>query len=399
LSFDPARVFPARLAILQRLLESYDGSVPFAGYLKSFFRQNRNFGSRDRAFYSKWSYAYYRFGNALAEFSFRERLAATAFLLNFNNDGFGEFLHTDRSMPEQAPDLAGRLDQLKIVYPEFDAADIFPFKAVLSRGLTLDEYVKSMLIRPDVWIRMVRGKETKVKQELLKKNISFREDIGLPQALALEPEVKLDELESRAKGFFEIQDRSSQLAAGHIPAVQGEHWWDCCCGAGGKSLELLDRVPGLKITATDSRPSILDNFRSRTSRYTSRVTASVTDLLLPVPERFTKEKFDGIVADVPCSGSGTWGRTPENLIHFDENRLEEFSERQYSIVKNIIPCLKTGGKLVYITCSVFKCENEDMVSRIAAETGLTPEQGELINGTLYNCDSMFYTIFNNPPQS
>ena len=71
-----------------------------------------------------------------------------------------------------------------------------------------------------------------------------------------------------------------------------------------------------------------------------------------------------IIADVPCTGSGTWGRTPEQLYYFEDRKIEEYASLQKQIVTNVISHLAPGGYFLYITCSVFKKENEEAIDFI-----------------------------------
>jgi len=96
-----------------------------------------------------------------------------------------------------------------------------------------------------------------------------------------------------------------------------------------------------------------------------------------------------IICDAPCSGSGTWGRTPENIRFFTEAHIRDFTERQRAIVTHILPLLPTGGYLLYITCSVFREENEEMVSWLLQESGMELVSQEVINGYLLQADTMF----------
>ena len=150
----------------------------------------------------------------------------------------------------------------------------------------------------------------------------------------------------------------------------------------------------IQITATDKRESILKNFNLRLSVEQKRnVQLAFADLEI-ADIKFNKRKlFDGILADVPCSGSGTWGRTPEMLNNFNLELLLEYTNRQKTILSNILPYLKPGGKLIYITCSVFRVENEEMATYISGLNGMKQLESAFVNGLPYNSDSMFYAIF------
>jgi len=120
------------------------------------------------------------------------------------------------------------------------------------------------------------------------------------------------------------------------------------------------------------------------------------DLNNPVDHIMANERFDGLIIDAPCSGSGTWGRTPEMLSKFREEELQRFSTLQKRIVKHAIPYLKTGKSLIYITCSVYKEENEEVVSFIENELNLKLESMTPILGYDRKADSMFTAKFIKP---
>jgi 16S rRNA (cytosine967-C5)-methyltransferase len=118
----------------------------------------------------------------------------------------------------------------------------------------------------------------------------------------------------------------------------------------------------------------------------------VLDLTDNAQLRQIRREFDGIIADVPCSGSGTWSRTPEMLSIFRESTLKEYRDRQIHIIQNISGFLKKEKNLVYITCSVFKKENEDMIEAITQKTGLKLLESQLIQGYDRQADTMFVSL-------
>ena len=99
--------------------------------------------------------------------------------------------------------------------------------------------------------------------------------------------------------------------------------------------------------------------------------------------------FDGILLDTPCSGSGTWGRTPEMLYFFEKYKIDNYVKLQKGIAANIIKYLKKDKPLIYMTCSVFKAENEAVVKYLTDNFDLKLERMELIKGYNNKADSMF----------
>jgi 16S rRNA (cytosine967-C5)-methyltransferase len=107
----------------------------------------------------------------------------------------------------------------------------------------------------------------------------------------------------------------------------------------------------------------------------------------------SKYNYDLIIADVPCSGSGTWGRTPEWLRFFDTTAIDTYSELQKKIVTHAIPHLVERGYFLYITCSVFRKENEEVVEFIQANTALELVKTAVLKGYHRKADTMFAALF------
>src|SRR5690606_34713756 len=122
--------------------------------------------------------------------------------------------------------------------------------------------------------------------------------------------------------------------------------------------------------ATDVRKTILYNLRGRCANYGFKdIITKEIDATQPqsIQKQLGKKQFDVVLCDVPCSGSGTWSRTPEQLYFFNAAYFDQFVHLQFPIAKCAIPYVKKGGLLVYITCSVMYHENEAVVERILTE--------------------------------
>jgi 16S rRNA (cytosine967-C5)-methyltransferase len=115
----------------------------------------------------------------------------------------------------------------------------------------------------------------------------------------------------------------------------------------------------------------------------------VIDLLQDNDQILHHYEFDGILLDAPCSGSGTWGRTPEMLYFFEEYKIANYTKLQKTIAENVVKYLKPGKPLIYMTCSVFKQENEEVVQHLLQNFPLKLEAMELIKGYQNKADSMF----------
>ena len=166
-------------------------------------------------------------------------------------------------------------------------------------------------------------------------------------------------------GLWAIQDEASQLVAALIG--RGASILDCCAAPGGKTAAIADRNPGASITAIDLHPHRARLLRKlltahpRTSPNTLRVIAADARNL-----PFTS-KFDRVLADVPCSGTGTLARNPEIKWRLVPEDLADLQARQIAILRSAMAQVAQGGRLVYSTCSLEREENEEVIS--AALTG------------------------------
>jgi 16S rRNA (cytosine967-C5)-methyltransferase len=168
--------------------------------------------------------------------------------------------------------------------------------------------------------------------------------------------------------------------------------WDCCAGSGGKSILAFDIFENIKLSVSDSRKNILHNLRIRFGKAgIKNYELFLSDLQKPNPN--LKNTFDLIIADVPCSGSGTWSRTPEQLIFFSRIQSEKHVITQRKIIENSIPHLKVNGHLLYITCSVFKRENEENAAFFQQQFHLNLLKMEYLKGYEYRADTMCVALF------
>ena len=166
-------------------------------------------------------------------------------------------------------------------------------------------------------------------------------------------------------GDLVIQDEASQLVALLVGCSQmsGSRILDCCAAPGGKTLAMADQNPAAQITAVELHPHrarLLQELVSPARQKIQTVIADATNM--PVTEQ-----FDRVLADVPCSGTGTLSRNPEIKWRLDPHDLVELHKRQLAILRSALAHVKSGGRVVYSTCSLEKEENEDVVEEILGE--------------------------------
>ena len=103
--------------------------------------------------------------------------------------------------------------------------------------------------------------------------------------------------------------------------------------------------------------------------------------------------FDGIILDVPCSGSGTWKRSPESAYFFDDATMKHYTALQKKIIDNVLPSLKIGAQLIYSTCSVFQSENEAQIKYIEESHQLKLKEFSYFNNYENGSDWVFGARF------
>ncbi len=377
------------------MVTRYQGDLPFHHFLKSFFREHSKYGSKDRKQISKLCYAWFRTGGAWKNIEVKEKILASIFLCQDEPDDILTALKPEWK-DQFDKHLSDKLAFLEYVGLRLPVDEVFPLYDHISGLLTSrDEFVLSHLIQPRLFLRVRPGKEGLVEAKLRSAHIPFNifdHTIELPNSTDIAPVLTAD-LE------VVVQDLSSQRTAEFVSKAleivgKKARLWDCCAASGGKSIMAYDLDPSIDLTVSDIRPAILHNLTGRFERAgIKKYRSFVADLSI---EKQSGQMFDLVIADVPCSGSGTWGRTPEELCYFSSVKLERYIDLQQIIIKNIESSIRPGGVLLYFTCSVFRDENEDMVEYILKNTKLELRSMQLTSGWESRADTMFMAMFTSP---
>ncbi len=390
--------FEQQLRTFLGILEEYQEDMPLAKFLPAYFKKNKQMGSTDRRVASAFLYNYYRLGCACAGLPAEERLFIALFLCGQENNSHptGAYGQTflNHFKPEWNEKIGLSLEEkLSGELQSFHLEGIFPFHERLSKEIDKTAFLKSILVQPDLFIRVYPEKLQFVKAKLDSERIVYTEEKSFEtlHTFRLPNGTKLDILfPDDSLALYEIQDLSSQLTGSYYRPKRSDYWWDACAASGGKSLLLYHLQPQIKLLVSDVRESVLNNLDERLHKAgLFKYQKKVLDLTKNPDPDIHDYQFDGIILDTPCTGSGTWGRTPEMISQFEESTIKGFQLLQRAIVKNVVKYLKPGMPLVYITCSVFKEENEEMVDYLVKEFGLKVESVELLKGYEHKADTMF----------
>lgn len=383
------------------IVSEYDGSIPLHHYLKQFFAAQKKFGSRDRRAISHACYCYYRLGHSMKQLSITDRLRAAIFLCTEDTGPWrGALPEPLASSP--ANDIPEKIGLLHKLY-DFELSEVFPWQDELSEGIDKQAFTLSHLVQPDLHLRLRPGREKSVLAKLKTAGVDYR--LVDESSLALRNGTKIDDV-LQVDQEVVVQDLSSQRIAGYFPDEltnkRGSRVWDCCAASGGKSILAADHLPGIDLTVSDLRPSIIHNLQHRFAAAGLGNYRSFVADLANVDEKELKAKtgnaaFDLVICDAPCSGSGTWSRNPEQLYFFTGSRIGEYAGLQKKIVSSVLPAVEPGGYLLYVTCSVFRQENEDAVAYVLSASDLRLQQSGLIKGYEEKADTMFAALFRRLP--
>jgi len=162
-------------------------------------------------------------------------------------------------------------------------------------------------------------------------------------------------------GRAQIQDEGSQLIAELVP--RGRRILDCCAAPGGKTLILGERNPEAEIVACDGSHQRLGDLRNRLRVLGARVECRLADATHLKEE----SEYDVVLADVPCSGTGTLGRNPEIRHRLRAEDLQRQAQRQKAILISALRAVRPGGFVLYSTCSLEPEENEQVIDAVLSE--------------------------------
>ena len=349
-------------AELVRLTLKFDH--PADAIVSRFFRDNRGLGPRERATLAETVYTVLRkkllFDHLAPSGSGpkERRLAILGFY------GPGDFLRSALSDQEKR-----WLDQCEAVTPD-DLMErhrhnlpewlVQPLKDQLGQGFwPLVEHL-NLGAGLDLRVNAIKAKRADVQKELQQAGIKAVPTPFSPWGLRIAGKPALNKNDAFLRGDFEVQDEGSQLLAMLVDAKRGEMVVDFCAGAGGKTLALgaAMRSTG-RLYAFDTSAHRLDALKPRLARSgLSNVHPAAIAHERDDRVKRLSGKLDRVLVDAPCTGLGTLRRNPDLKWRQTMAGVEEMATKQTAILQSASRMVKSGGRLVYATCSVLPQENE-----------------------------------------
>ena len=354
--------------------------------LQKYYRARKYLGSKDRRFISEYLYSIirnHRLVTHIAEKHFAcfknvDYFAILFFInyilsnenntdiLNYFNEIFTENHKLISSIKEEFSLSENNLS-LKYSFPDWM---IERFAQFISEE-DMEKFLISLNMNAPTVIRIIdKIFEQDVKKDFEELFVSLFKSSVAPEAFIVEKRINFNNIPSFKNGHFEVQDIGSQLVTLFVEPNSGVEQkikiLDACAGAGGKSLYLSQLIgdKGL-IYAYDFNQKRLDVFKKRLNFYTKSENKNYSNIQFINNEedlKSLKNKIDILVLDAPCSGSGTIRRNPDLKWRLNEKQVLAYAKKQLSILEDYACYLKEDGKLVYITCSFFKEENENVIN-------------------------------------
>jgi 16S rRNA (cytosine967-C5)-methyltransferase len=262
-------------------------------------------------------------------------------------------------------DLADAPDHIRADVPEWLAP-----KFERAFGPEWVEEGAALALRPPLDLRVNRLKADRAKVSKALAKFGATETPFSPDGLRItptegdrrHPNVQIEP--AFQKGWFEVQDEGSQIAALMVGARPGEQLLDLCAGAGGKTLALSASMANKgQIVATDRDRARLAPIFDRLKRGGTR-NVQVREAGAPLDD--LEGRMDVVLIDAPCTGTGVWRRRPDAKWRLTERALADRISEQTALLASAARHAKPGGRLVYVTCSFLPEENEDRIAAFAA---------------------------------
>ncbi|EED35504.1 ribosomal RNA small subunit methyltransferase B [Luminiphilus syltensis NOR5-1B] len=242
------------------------------------------------------------------------------------------------------------------------------------------------------------------KQRLHAEGIAFSADGLSNTAVTLARPIDVESVPGFTAGQISVQDVSAQLAAILLDAKPGETVLDACAAPGGKSCHIAERQPELKtLIAADIDAKRLEKVIANRDRLGLGFDCIAMDAAHPGDE-LGVGRFDAIVADVPCSATGVLRRNPDIKIHRGKTDIRHFAQQQTDITHGLWPLLKPGGRLLYVTCSILRAENDAQVEAFLehhedaavepfdTEVGIATEYGQQVLPAAEGGDGLYFSL-------
>ena len=356
-------------AIIDGLLLIFNEGNYADKVVQQLLKRDKRWGSRDRGFVAettydivRWKRLYAEIANVKEPFSRDDMwrmFAVWATLKGIKLPDWKYFEGTPLRKIKGKFDELSKIRKLRESIPDW-------MDTLCEKELGKADWTKEIAAlnqQADVILRVNTLKTTKEKLqfELSDQDIETEFLDNYPNALKLIERANVFQTEAFKKGYFEVQDASSQLVAEFLDAKPGMRVVDACAGAGGKTLHLASLMENKgQIIALDIYANKLNELKRRAKRNGAHnIEPRHIDSTKVIKKLY--DKTDRVLIDAPCSGLGVLRRNPDAKWKLQPEFLDKIKLTQSEILSSYARMVKLGGKLVYATCSVLPSENQEQV--------------------------------------
>ncbi|MGB0770090.1 MAG: RsmB/NOP family class I SAM-dependent RNA methyltransferase [Flavobacteriaceae bacterium] len=369
-------------AIIDGVLQVFNDGAYADKVIQTLLKRDKRWGSRDRGFVAETTYDIVRWKRLYAEIAEVKEpfsrddawrlFAVWATLKGIKLPDWKYFEGTPTRKIKGRFDEALKTRKIKESIPDWiDTIGVEELgESIWSKELTKQNEQAEVILR----VNTLKTNKTELQLKLQSEDIETIEIKGYPFALKLIERANVFKTEAFKKGWFEVQDASSQLVAAYLDVKPGMKVVDACAGAGGKTLHLSALMENKgSLIAMDIYESKLKKLKIRARRNGAHnIDMRVIDSTKPIKK--LKEKADRLLIDAPCSGLGVLRRNPDSKWKLEPEFLDKIRGTQQHILQEYSKMLKPGGKMVYATCSVLPSENQAQI-----ETFLVSKAGQSFN--------------------
>ncbi|MEH6405095.1 MAG: RsmB/NOP family class I SAM-dependent RNA methyltransferase [Sneathiella sp.] len=376
----------ARLSSVIELLDKIMSEAgPAEHEVRAYFRARRYAGSKDRRWITEFLYVIFRrLGEidwiveqlALEQTNRSRALCAMVFVEKISTEqlqeGYFQGPHAVPTLDEAEIEALGKLDALDVSAMPDHSKENFPewIASILSAqfGKTAPTVMRAYQERAPLTLRVnsLKAEREEVLRILTEDDIEAVPTKLSPHGIILKGQVNIASHQVMQLGLVEIQDEAAQISSLLTCATSGMQVVDYCAGSGGKSLAIAAEMDNSgEIYAFDvslRRMKDLSARRRRANAIIIQANVMSDEKSLDEAVDRLKGQMDRVFVDVPCSGSGTWRRQPDQKWTFSEEKLENLVTLQKQILGKAARLVAPGGRLVYATCSIFDAENTNQVT-------------------------------------
>ncbi|MBE6452003.1 MAG: RsmB/NOP family class I SAM-dependent RNA methyltransferase [Alphaproteobacteria bacterium] len=341
-------------AVLELITEIFNNSKPADNIINEYLRNRKYIGSKDRKFITDKTWNIIR-NRLKLEFDSGAKDARNILLWSikdklsevFDDSPYGLSPLTDKEKQHLALNNENP-------YPDYIEAECPNW---LFTQISDIEFCKALNKPAEADFRVHGHNREDVIKRLSEEGINTYPTALSPYGIRSELRFNINNSATYQDGWFEVQDEASQIAS-LLCDTQPEHKIiDYCCGAGGKSLAISNILNNQgKILAHDINSKRLEAIKPRISRLGVK-NIELTDIIAG-----NDTDFDRFIIDAPCSGTGTWRRSPDAKFRITPQILKRLNQTQSELLDIASSKTKIGGRIIYITCSVLQIENEDRIN-------------------------------------